>query len=1069
MAGGVNLAGASQPFKPDYQDPMVESWRWHTFAELSGLGAQCLTEGPGGAMWFGTTDGVWSYDGIDWHAHVEHEVIPGTVVSLCTGTDGAVYVGRRTSINQYSHGQWRQAYSAPPHMELRKLAAARDGSIWAATSCGLLHGQQSRWTFYTSADQAARWRTNGSVATLSLEVIPAVVLAKSHGAEASASLLNFMEVCEDGQGKIWAGNENGEVFRYDPSLAKTSPQATAGWRLYNEEDGMICGKKPCILPLRSGSVWVAYASACEYLNEFDGTTWQAFDLADFGLPSDCVHLVQTRDGVIWLSSNAELAACREGVWQTYRNPGQPIPNARNFVFESTDGALWIGGPNTEIERMDYETSRWFTLLNLNFQWESPAGAQWFLHRDGRVIRHDANGWTSYGPEDGLMDAPVLLLGAKNGEVWAAGSHEHTAATARFDGRSWTRFVHADFSWGVDYRAALAASDGSVWFGAAVDSSGPANHSAGILQFRNGQWIHHHQPGRAAPEDAGTNPATRLPATQRPEPVGKFFNLGESRDGKIWAGHMLLAFNDGQKWEEVPQWSGARIAPIETMFTSRDRDLWVGTMQLGVLCYDGHGWQRFQGKDGLVANTARSITQTADGSLWVATERGVSCFDGSTWTANLLPRALDIPEEGGSLKAGPAGQIWINRYTLSWNTRAWPRNSTPYAANSDREFWTVCHPLGGPTPHTSITTTEQVVSPPGNLTIFWSGLAAWRDPEDTKLQFSFRLDDQPWSPYTDDGGHSFFTLPSGAHHFAVRARDRDFNVDPVPATLDFRVLPPVWRQLWFLLLMAAMAGLIVAQSFRVVRERNLLRKARSELEDRVCQRTAQLEAANRELEAFSYSVSHDLRAPLRSIDGFSRALLEDYEDKLEGEGKDYLQLVRAASQRMGQLIDDLLMLARVTRAEIRRTPVDLSGLAGRVAGGLQTAEPGRQVVFHIEPGLVAEADGRLVQIVLENLMGNAWKFTGKEAAARIEFGQTTGEGGAIYYVRDNGAGFDMTYVQKLFGAFQRLHTVEEFPGTGIGLATVQRIIRRHGGRVWGESVPGRQTTFYFTLPSEDRHS
>ena len=228
---------------------------------------------------------------------------------------------------------------------------------------------------------------------------------------------------------------------------------------------------------------------------------------------------------------------------------------------------------------------------------------------------------------------------------------------------------------------------------------------------------------------------------------------------------------------------------------------------------------------------------------------------------------------------------------------------------------------------------------------------------------------------------------------------------------------------------------------------------------------ELTAVNKELESFSYSVSHDLRAPLRAIDGFSRIVLEDYRDKLDDAGKDSLTRIRAASQRMGQLIDDMLQLSRLTRAELRRAPVDLSTLASTVADELQKAEPTRRVEFVVEPNLTAQADTNLIHVVLQNLLGNAWKFTGKQSTSKIEFGRTTREGVPAFFVRDNGAGFDMKYASKLFGAFQRLHAATDFPGTGIGLATVQRIIHRHGGRVWAESTPGHGATFHFTLPTK----
>ncbi|MEX0960439.1 MAG: PAS domain S-box protein [Burkholderiales bacterium] len=242
----------------------------------------------------------------------------------------------------------------------------------------------------------------------------------------------------------------------------------------------------------------------------------------------------------------------------------------------------------------------------------------------------------------------------------------------------------------------------------------------------------------------------------------------------------------------------------------------------------------------------------------------------------------------------------------------------------------------------------------------------------------------------------------------------------------------------------------------------LEKINLELEERVRERTAQLEASNDELRAFAYSVSHDLRAPLRTIEGFSQALLEDFRDRLDGQGQDYLNRVCAAAQRMGNLIDDLLALSRVARQEMQRQSVDLSALATGILAELADAHPDRNVETAIQSGLSVEGDPGLLRILLQNLLDNAWKFTQKQKQATIRFDVSEAGGEWIYCVRDNGAGFDMTYSGKLFGVFQRLHPEREFAGSGVGLATAQRIVRRHGGRIWAESEVGKGASFYFTL-------
>lgn len=257
-------------------------------------------------------------------------------------------------------------------------------------------------------------------------------------------------------------------------------------------------------------------------------------------------------------------------------------------------------------------------------------------------------------------------------------------------------------------------------------------------------------------------------------------------------------------------------------------------------------------------------------------------------------------------------------------------------------------------------------------------------------------------------------------------------------------------------------LLVSAAIRDVTERKRNEADIQRLNDELKQRAAQLEVANSELEAFSYSVSHDLRAPLRSIDGFSHALLEDYGEHLPEEARHYLDRVRKSAQHMADLIDDLLKLSRVTRTPLQPRFLNLSAIIGGITHALQESQPGRNVTFSIEPDLMVEGDPRLLHVAMENLLSNAWKFTSKREHALIEFGQQKRARERTFFVRDNGVGFDMAYVDKLFGVFQRLHSMAEFPGTGVGLATVKRIVNIHGGHIWAESADGKGAIFYFTL-------
>jgi signal transduction histidine kinase len=315
------------------------------------------------------------------------------------------------------------------------------------------------------------------------------------------------------------------------------------------------------------------------------------------------------------------------------------------------------------------------------------------------------------------------------------------------------------------------------------------------------------------------------------------------------------------------------------------------------------------------------------------------------------------------------------------------------------------------------------------------------------------------------------LESGADNFVTKPYEPTYLVERVKAILENRRMRAENR------LRVGIDVLFLGKKFTITSDKqqildllictfeDTVRKNR-ELEGsqaKLAATLAQLEIAHKELEAFSYSVSHDLRAPLRGIDGFSQALLEEYAGRLDERGQGYLGRIRHAAKRMAELIDDLLALSFVTRAELRRENVSFTRIARAVAADLRLASPERAIDIAIQEDVVCLGDRRLLTVVLENLVGNAWKFTGKVEDARVELGAHDEPGGRIYWVRDNGAGFDDRYAAKLFVPFQRLHSADAFPGTGIGLAIVRRVIDRHGGRVWAEGRPDGGATFYFTLP------
>ncbi len=306
------------------------------------------------------------------------------------------------------------------------------------------------------------------------------------------------------------------------------------------------------------------------------------------------------------------------------------------------------------------------------------------------------------------------------------------------------------------------------------------------------------------------------------PAGKYHGLGESKlDGKFWKVDASLNYFAGTNAGALSFKQGSEIGAIETLFTSKEGELWVASRQHGVFRYDGRQWRRYHAKEGLVANTIRGITQTADGTIWVSSERGLGRFDGRNWTSDVLPPSVKIPRDGGSLKASPSGTLWLNRCPLNWTRRAWPLSAPINPTSGD--FRAVCFQMDRAAPQTILVPASDKVPQPGNLTLSWKATDPWHATDDSRLQYSFRMDSGPWSPFNLERQHSFFSLSTGRHHFEVRARDDDFNVDPQPAMMDIVVLPPVWKQGWFLALLAVFAGTIAIQAARIIsRERRLRR-------------------------------------------------------------------------------------------------------------------------------------------------------------------------------------------------------------------------------------------------------
>jgi len=415
-----------------------------------------------------------------------------------------------------------------------------------------------------------------------------------------------------------------------------------------------------------------------------------------------------------------------------------------------------------------------------------------------------------------MDLPLGVLCAGEGAVWAWGSHGGMAATARFEGRSWSLKTHPRLSWAA--AAGYAALDGSVWFGAAVNWRREEGHVGGVVRYDGQTWRHDRPP------DA-------------PEYV---YGSGQTADGRMWFGGRDLRWFDGSSWTAVASPEGLASRYCDAVHAGRNGELWVGHRSNGAFCFDGRTWRRYDVRDGLADNHVRAIVEAGDGGVWAATPEGVSRFDPSAgagqaqraWVTQALPPGLEAHVVGGGLRQGGDGALWIN-YFESGQGRP-PR------------VWTVRYGPDARPPETEITLSVDEVSQPGNTTLAWMGADAWRTTVGEELEYAWRLDGGAWSAFTRQRSRIFQSLSSGRHRFEVKARDRDFTEDPTPAVVEFTVVPPVWRQPWFVGLVLAFSGVTAFQGSRIVVRDRKLKEANTALS-----------AANRELFAVNSELENEI--------------------------------------------------------------------------------------------------------------------------------------------------------------------------------------------------------------------
>lgn len=860
-------AEAIQPYQPAHSDPFSEPWRWTVYPELNEQGLRCLVQTADGAMWFGVDDGVWRYDGHAWQLYTPADGLLGApVYALCAAPDGRLYAGTELGISLFQNGRWQRVFPDEGNLPwpVNTLMLTADDRLWAGTPWGALRASDPPVLYTTSETADAlrhlapgletriipphmvpplRWHPHdldyvgvgiriieGNWASLRSRNVPRAIwniapdspahraglrmgdrvsavdgsqpawtndaIVGPPGTEVALTIERtgqppfnvrlprvplpgeFREIpvytlMEDRDGLLWFGLARGEIIR--TPIRASQLDTTRSWHLYGESDGLKWAYAPALIQTRDGAIWTTSQSAQNGLYRFDGTEWIEHRSGTIG-----TGLLETRDGALWVSGRS-LLSLQNGTW---KQRGLPVYAPHNYIhiIEAHDGALWIAGLGENAARFEYNTRQWQTFQNLAFLCETPDGVRWFQTPDHRIVRHGSDGWWKLGPEDGLIERAETLLSTGQNRLITVGYHNGVLATATYDGHTWAREQYPECAASGPIRTALYARDGSLWIS--------ANESFGVFQRTpDGAWHHHLPPEAPAPASA----------------------MAQTSDGHIYVGgwYGLRRF-DGASWTVIADRTGL-TSYIDALMGDSRGNLWVGTRLYGIFHFDGSVWTHYGMEHGLADINVSRFLEASDGSIVAITRSGISRFDGQTWVEHALPRNLSARLVGSStpypsISQAPDGALYL--HTVGKQTIRYQPDAQ--------------------SPKTRITTSIERVSQPGNTAISWTGSDPWKRTPDDELQYAYRLDQGPWSPFTDKTSAVLLSLSSGRHVFEVRARDRDFNVDPAPATLHFVVEAPYLHQPRVLAVLTALLAAIALLTRRVIQRNRQLHASQREM-------------------------------------------------------------------------------------------------------------------------------------------------------------------------------------------------------------------------------------------------
>ncbi|MCG8701225.1 MAG: SpoIIE family protein phosphatase, partial [Bacteroidales bacterium] len=810
---------AQQSYLPKYHSPLLDKWRITHIEELEDKSISGMGVSNDGAMFFTGNKSFYQYDGYNWENLLPDSVLKGrndAYNEIIHAKDGGVYLLQQREVNYYKDGKLKTLLSntdVKPNFIYTDILLLSNDNILVSTILGLFYFTPEQNYYYGHKDK--------------LEVMkkgyPDYQVLPLPGEFIKKGFQSLYACVEKNENEIWVFGANKGILKISYSEDSTNP-----FIFSMSDDNVKASNHANQLKTKSGDIWIGSEAASTAVYRYTDNKWiEYWPSKMFGVNNKTSQIIEASDGAILIGGVGYLIVIKDDNAEMYTREHLPLPDQVIKLKKDKNDNIWLGSLGGKYYVIDYTSVRWSRFEDLIYQFESNDSI-WFISKDNKAVVNYRNHWFCYDESNGLMDAPVKLVKNTKGHVWCAGSHKGVAATAFLRNGKWEKQVHERLGWGIHKKSVYEDFGNNLWFGAVQfhkGFGGAMRLSYEELSALN--WQHVRITGN---KTGGAN-----------ELIG---GITESEDSTIYFGTFYKIHNLKKGDKKVKPSKIDYVGPVQHIKTYDKKHIWVGTKRHGVINWSKDERKNYGIGNGLLSNFIIALHLENQNRLWVATDEDISYFNGQTWTNNCMPEELIFKSVSSEITGNSEkNEIWVSMIPKEWALRA----ST--SVNGYGELFSVRYVRDTNPPETQITHYDTEVDQSGNTYIAWSAIDYWNATGKDDLMFSYKLNDEDWTEFNYEKGKSFSGLSDGHYKLQVRAKDKEFNIDRTPAVAEFRVLPPVYKRKWFIIMISIFVLVTIILIVNIVVRNKKLAFANIDLkekQDEIMQQNEEIQQQNEEI-------------------------------------------------------------------------------------------------------------------------------------------------------------------------------------------------------------------------------